>query len=310
MADFGADQRLKRFYQALTIEQFAKIRIGMPEDEIRLLFGPPGETSYFSRMSEEVWSYRYQPSWSDNRIFNVHFDAKTHSVRSTSDQIDPLLNPPSYGSSGGKWGAARWRFSARRARAWRCGTRPGATASAASPWCAASLRAGGSALHPAGSMYRVSADVTRARSAAGPHPYTEENHHALVAPISAGVRGGVARRRLRLARTAFVPARGVDVRRRVSPRPAAEHRQGARRGHGMAVSEGSERPAHLHGRFRRRSAAQAVLPGADDRAVRQDPDRDARGRDPAAVRPARGDVVLQSHERGSLVVSLPALVER
>ena len=99
MADFGSDQRLKRFYQALTIEQFAKIRIGMPEDEIRLLFGPPGETSYFSRMNEEVWSYRYQASWSDNRIFNVHFDAKTHYVRSTSDQVDPLLNPINWGSS-------------------------------------------------------------------------------------------------------------------------------------------------------------------------------------------------------------------
>ena len=99
MADFGADQRLKRFYQALTIEQFAKIRIGMPEDEIRLLFGPPGEKSYFSRMNEEVWSYRYQPSWSDNRIFNVHFDAKTHSVRSTSDQVDPLLSPIFWGGA-------------------------------------------------------------------------------------------------------------------------------------------------------------------------------------------------------------------
>ncbi len=98
MADFGPDQRLKRFYQALTIEQFAKIRIGMPEDEIRLLFGPPGETMFFGRMNEQVWSYHYQASWSDNRIFNVHFDAGTRAVRSTSDQFDPLLNPWNMGS--------------------------------------------------------------------------------------------------------------------------------------------------------------------------------------------------------------------
>jgi hypothetical protein len=47
----------------------------------------------FSRMNEEVWLYRYQASASDNRIFNVHFDATTGYVRTTSDQIDPLLNP-------------------------------------------------------------------------------------------------------------------------------------------------------------------------------------------------------------------------
>jgi len=98
MADFGPDQRLKRFYQALTIEQFAKIRIGMPEDEIRLLFGPPGETMFFSRMNEQVWSYAYLASWSDHRIFNVHFDAGTRAVRSTSDQVNPLLNPWNMGS--------------------------------------------------------------------------------------------------------------------------------------------------------------------------------------------------------------------
>jgi len=98
MADFGPDQRLRRFYQALTIEQFARIRIGMPEEEIRLLFGPPGEMMAFSRMNELVWSYHYQASWSDNRIFNVHFDASTRAVRSTSDQVDPLLNPWNMGS--------------------------------------------------------------------------------------------------------------------------------------------------------------------------------------------------------------------
>jgi len=48
---------------------------------------------FFSRMNEEVWSYRYQASAGDNRIFNVHLDAKTGTVRGTSDQIDTLLHP-------------------------------------------------------------------------------------------------------------------------------------------------------------------------------------------------------------------------
>ena len=97
---FGPDQRVKSVHQALTLEQFAKIRPGTTtQDDIRLLLGPPGETMSFSRMNEEVWSYRYQASGSDNRIFNVHFDAKTGAVRTTSDQIDPLLNPINHAAS-------------------------------------------------------------------------------------------------------------------------------------------------------------------------------------------------------------------
>ncbi len=96
---FGPDQRMKGVYQALTLQEFAKIRPGMTRDEIRLLLGRPGETMSFSRMNEEVWSYHYQASASDNRIFNVHFDAKAGAVRTTSDQIDPLLNPINHAAS-------------------------------------------------------------------------------------------------------------------------------------------------------------------------------------------------------------------
>ena len=90
---FGPDDRTKAAYQALRMEEFAKIQRGLTRDQVRLLLGPPGQTMFFSRMNEEVWSYRYQAAASDNRIFNVHFDATSGSVRTTSDQIDPLLNP-------------------------------------------------------------------------------------------------------------------------------------------------------------------------------------------------------------------------
>lgn len=93
MVDFGPDQRAKAAYQALTLQQFAKIRLGITREEVRLLLGPPAETMTFARMNELVWSYRYQASASENRIFNVHFDAQTGYVRTTSDQFDPLLNP-------------------------------------------------------------------------------------------------------------------------------------------------------------------------------------------------------------------------
>jgi hypothetical protein len=93
MVRFGADQRTRSAYQALTPGQFAKIQPGVPRDEVRLLLGPPGETTLFRRMNEDVWSYRYQASAGDNRIFNVRLDAKTGTVLGTSDQTDLLLNP-------------------------------------------------------------------------------------------------------------------------------------------------------------------------------------------------------------------------
>jgi hypothetical protein len=48
----------------------------------------------YRNLGEEVWSYRYQIPVSSNLIFNVHFDAATGKVRSTSEQIDPLFTVP------------------------------------------------------------------------------------------------------------------------------------------------------------------------------------------------------------------------
>ena len=94
MVAFGPDGRAKGLTQALTWENFARIRPGMTRDEIRLEFGRPGTISTYRNLGEEVWSYRYQIPVSTNRIFSVHFDAATGRVRSTSDQQDPLFSPP------------------------------------------------------------------------------------------------------------------------------------------------------------------------------------------------------------------------
>jgi outer membrane protein assembly factor BamE (lipoprotein component of BamABCDE complex) len=94
MVAFGADGRAKGLTQALTWESFAGIRPGTTRDEVRLALGRPGETVTYRNLGEEVWSYRYQIPVSTNRIFNVHFDAATGRVRSTSDQEDPLFTIP------------------------------------------------------------------------------------------------------------------------------------------------------------------------------------------------------------------------
>ncbi len=96
---FGPDQRVRSVEQVLTLQQFARIRPGMTREEVRLLLGPPGETTTFGRTNEEVWSFRYQASASDNRVFNVNFDATRGTVRSTGDQPDLLLNPINFSAS-------------------------------------------------------------------------------------------------------------------------------------------------------------------------------------------------------------------
>lgn len=94
MVAFGTDGRATGLRQALAWESFATIRPGMTRDEIRLAFGRPATVVGYRNLGEEVWSYRYQIPVDTNRIFNVHFDAATGRVRSTSEQEDPLFMSP------------------------------------------------------------------------------------------------------------------------------------------------------------------------------------------------------------------------
>jgi SmpA / OmlA family len=90
---FGDDRRVKSVSQALMWENLATIRKGMSRDDIRLMFGRPFTSVTYRRLDEEVWSYRYLIPVNDNRVFNVHFDAKTGLVKTTSEQPDLLFHP-------------------------------------------------------------------------------------------------------------------------------------------------------------------------------------------------------------------------
>jgi hypothetical protein len=92
LVTLGADRRVKAFSQARTWENFARIRQGMSRAEIRLMFGAPYEVVTYRNLREEVWSYRYLIPVADGRIFNVHFDAGTGLVRTTSDERDPVYH--------------------------------------------------------------------------------------------------------------------------------------------------------------------------------------------------------------------------
>jgi SmpA / OmlA family len=101
MARFGADQRVKSFTQALTLDNFYKIQNGMTKDEIRLMFGRPGEVYTYRNLNQEAWFYRFQAPVAQARIYGVYFDATTSRVQSISDQKDELFDPTNYGTGGG-----------------------------------------------------------------------------------------------------------------------------------------------------------------------------------------------------------------
>jgi hypothetical protein len=74
MVDVGPNGRLVAITQVLTAENFAKIRIGMSQDEVRQLLGKPGQVAAFRLKQETVWSWKWREGGvTQEAFFNVHF---------------------------------------------------------------------------------------------------------------------------------------------------------------------------------------------------------------------------------------------
>ena len=79
----GPQGKLTQFHQALTSENFARIRPGISRDAVRRLLGKPRTVVRFDRMHEEVWDYRFLDN-QERRLFNVHTDQESGKVTRTS----------------------------------------------------------------------------------------------------------------------------------------------------------------------------------------------------------------------------------
>ncbi len=75
--------KLREYHQALTPQNFARIRPGMSRDDVRRLLGKPRTVVNVNRLKEEVWDYRYLDNH-ESRFFNVHMDQATGKVIKTS----------------------------------------------------------------------------------------------------------------------------------------------------------------------------------------------------------------------------------
>ena len=84
MVDIGPNGRLVAITQALTAENFAKVHVGMSEDEVRRLLGKPGEVAAYRLKRETVWSWKWlEGGVTPEAYFNVHFGPDGH-VTTTS----------------------------------------------------------------------------------------------------------------------------------------------------------------------------------------------------------------------------------
>ena len=84
MVDIDRDGKLQAITQVLTAANFAKIQLGMSEDEVRRLLGKPGQVAVFPLKPETVWSWKWREGGvTEEGIFNVHFDT-FHKVYTTS----------------------------------------------------------------------------------------------------------------------------------------------------------------------------------------------------------------------------------
>lgn len=77
MVDIDPQGKLRAVTQVLSAENFAKVRQGMTEDEVRRLLGKPGEVAVYRLKPETVWSWKWNEGPpAGEAYFNVHFNAE------------------------------------------------------------------------------------------------------------------------------------------------------------------------------------------------------------------------------------------
>jgi SmpA / OmlA family len=87
MITIGADGRMSALRQVLKPEEFAKVRVGLDQAQVRRLLGRPAATQAYPLKQQEAWDWRYLEG-TDSRLFTVTFDAQGQVVE-TGSRADP-----------------------------------------------------------------------------------------------------------------------------------------------------------------------------------------------------------------------------
>lgn len=84
MITIGADGRLQGVRQVLTPEEFAKVRPGMPYDQVRRMLGKPAKDVWYPLKREHHVDWRYLEGANESRMFTAVLDANRTVVRTAT----------------------------------------------------------------------------------------------------------------------------------------------------------------------------------------------------------------------------------
>ena len=79
---------LESIDQVLGDGTFDNIPMGITEEEVLRLIGPPRETMAFSRSRTHAWDWKYMDTWGYEAIFSITFDAQGRAVSKFKQRIE------------------------------------------------------------------------------------------------------------------------------------------------------------------------------------------------------------------------------
>jgi outer membrane protein assembly factor BamE (lipoprotein component of BamABCDE complex) len=71
-----------------TVEQFARVQLGMTKDDTFRILGKPYETMRFPMSGNEAWDYLYQDPWGYNASYGVTFGPDGHVASKISRRLN------------------------------------------------------------------------------------------------------------------------------------------------------------------------------------------------------------------------------
>jgi hypothetical protein len=83
----GADGKMSALRQLLNADNFARVKPGLSQTEVRNLLGRPAKATPYALKNEEVWDWRYKPQ-NESKLFSVTFGPDKR-VMATATMDDP-----------------------------------------------------------------------------------------------------------------------------------------------------------------------------------------------------------------------------
>ena len=84
MITIGADGRMSALRQVLTPENFARVRPGMPMEELRKLLGKPAKVTRYALKQETEWEWRWMQPPNTAMVFTAVLNDQQYVLRSGS----------------------------------------------------------------------------------------------------------------------------------------------------------------------------------------------------------------------------------